>query len=73
MLLILSGEKTPTRMKANNYALLMFGGNLHPTNTGDGIQMLGGYLHFSASNTKLRGEVDKLLSILNSEHSRSQG
>ncbi|KAL8505164.1 hypothetical protein ACS0TY_016392 [Phlomoides rotata] len=51
----------------SDYALLMFGGNLLPTNSGDGIQMLGGYLHFSASNTvidlirKLRGEVDKLL------------
>lgn len=35
----------------SDYALLMFGGNLLPTKTGDGIQMLGGYLHFSASNT----------------------
>ncbi|KAL0316056.1 UNVERIFIED_CONTAM: DExH-box ATP-dependent RNA helicase DExH1 [Sesamum radiatum] len=36
--------------------------------SGDGIEMLGGYLHFSASKTvldlirKLRGELDKLLS-----------
>ncbi|KAL6514314.1 hypothetical protein OROHE_019056 [Orobanche hederae] len=51
----------------SDYALLMFGGNLIPSKTGDGIEMLGGYLHFSASKTvlnlirKLRGELDKLL------------
>ncbi|KAL0426591.1 UNVERIFIED_CONTAM: DExH-box ATP-dependent RNA helicase DExH1 [Sesamum latifolium] len=52
----------------SDYALLMFGGNLIPSKSGDGIEMLGGYLHFSASKTvldlirKLRGELDKLLS-----------
>ncbi|XP_023527583.1 DExH-box ATP-dependent RNA helicase DExH1 isoform X1 [Cucurbita pepo subsp. pepo] len=51
----------------SDYALLLFGGNLVPTKTGDGIEMLGGYLHFSASKNvldlikKLRGELDKLL------------
>ncbi|KAG8374049.1 hypothetical protein BUALT_Bualt11G0090500 [Buddleja alternifolia] len=51
----------------SDYALLMFGGNLIPSKNGDGIEMLGGYLHFSASKTvldlirKLRGELDKLL------------
>ncbi|XP_073317491.1 DExH-box ATP-dependent RNA helicase DExH1 isoform X3 [Primulina huaijiensis] len=51
----------------SDYALLMFGGNLIPSNSGDGIEMLGGYLQFSASETvldlirKLRGELDKLL------------
>ncbi|PIN10330.1 ATP-dependent RNA helicase A [Handroanthus impetiginosus] len=51
----------------SDYALLMFGGNLIPSKSGDGIEMLGGYLHFSASKTvldlirKLRGELDKLL------------
>ncbi|KAI3447410.1 hypothetical protein Pfo_004075 [Paulownia fortunei] len=51
----------------SDYALLMFGGNLNPSKSGDGIEMLGGYLHFSASKTvldlirKLRGELDKLL------------
>ncbi|KAK6126438.1 hypothetical protein DH2020_039826 [Rehmannia glutinosa] len=51
----------------SDYALLMFGGNLSPSKSGDGIEMLGGYLHFSASKTvldlirKLREELDKLL------------
>ncbi|CAK9322974.1 unnamed protein product [Citrullus colocynthis] len=51
----------------SDYALLLFGGNLVPTKTGDGIEMLGGYLHFSASKSvldlmkKLRSELDKLL------------
>ncbi|XP_010509538.1 PREDICTED: DExH-box ATP-dependent RNA helicase DExH1-like isoform X4 [Camelina sativa] len=51
----------------SDYALLMFGGNLIPSKTGEGIEMLGGYLHFSASKNvleliqRLRGEVDKLL------------
>ncbi|CAA0822531.1 RNA helicase family protein [Striga hermonthica] len=51
----------------SDYALLMFGGNLVPSKNGDGIEMLGGYLHFSASKTvldlirKLRGELDKIL------------
>ncbi|KAL2533499.1 RNA helicase family protein [Abeliophyllum distichum] len=49
------------------YALLMFGGNLIPSKSEDSIEMLGGYLHFSASKTvldlirKLRGELDRLL------------
>lgn len=51
----------------SDYALLFFGGNLIPSKTGEGIEMLGGYLHFSASKSvlelirKLRGELDKLL------------
>lgn len=51
----------------SDYALLMFGGNLVPSSRGEGIEMLGGYLHFSASKSvlelirKLRGELDKLL------------
>lgn len=51
----------------SDYALLMFGGNLLPSKSGEGIEMLGGYLHFSASKSvlelikKLRGELDKLL------------
>lgn len=51
----------------SDYALLMFGGNLIPSRSGNGIEMLGGYLHFSASDNilqlikKLRGELDKLL------------
>ncbi|KAL5545697.1 hypothetical protein UlMin_005384 [Ulmus minor] len=51
----------------SDYALLLFGGNLIPSKTGEGIEMLGGYLHFSASKNvlelirKLRGELDKLL------------
>nr|XP_043610150.1 DExH-box ATP-dependent RNA helicase DExH1 isoform X2 [Erigeron canadensis] len=51
----------------SDYALLMFGGNLIPSKNGDGIEMLDGYLQFSASKSvlglikKLRGEVDRLL------------
>ncbi|GAB2278218.1 hypothetical protein Dimus_012912 [Dionaea muscipula] len=51
----------------SDYALLLFGGNLFPSNSGDGIEMLDGYLHFSASKSvlqlikKLRGELDKIL------------
>ncbi|KAJ9559044.1 hypothetical protein OSB04_013658 [Centaurea solstitialis] len=51
----------------SDYALLMFGGNLVPSKQGDGIEMLDGYLQFSASKSvlglikKLRGEVDRLL------------
>ncbi|GJX66027.1 DExH-box ATP-dependent RNA helicase DExH1 isoform X1 [Tanacetum coccineum] len=51
----------------SDYALLMFGGNLVPSKNGDGIEMLDGYLQFSASKSvmgliqKLRGEVDRLL------------
>ncbi|XP_015577824.1 DExH-box ATP-dependent RNA helicase DExH1 isoform X2 [Ricinus communis] len=52
----------------SDYALLLFGGNLIPSKNGQGIEMLGGYLHFSASKSvlelirKLRAELDKLLS-----------
>ncbi|WJX11399.1 RNA helicase [Trifolium repens] len=51
----------------SDYALLLFGGNLDPSKNGEGIEMLGGYLHFSSSKSvielikKLRGELDKLL------------
>lgn len=51
----------------SDYSLLMFGGNLTPSKSGDGIEMLGGYLHFSASKSvldlikKLRVELDKIL------------
>ncbi|XP_062166386.1 DExH-box ATP-dependent RNA helicase DExH1 isoform X2 [Alnus glutinosa] len=51
----------------SDFALLLFGGNLTPSKSGEGIEMLGGYLHFSASKSvlelirKLRGELDKLL------------
>ncbi|XP_071690498.1 DExH-box ATP-dependent RNA helicase DExH1 [Rutidosis leptorrhynchoides] len=51
----------------SDYALLMFGGNLIPSKNGDSIEMLDGYLQFSASKSvlglikKLRGEVDRLL------------
>ncbi|XP_050384008.1 DExH-box ATP-dependent RNA helicase DExH1 isoform X2 [Argentina anserina] len=51
----------------SDYSLLLFGGNLIPTKTGEGIEMLGGYLHFSASKSvlelirRLRRELDKLL------------
>ncbi|XP_022641271.1 DExH-box ATP-dependent RNA helicase DExH1 isoform X2 [Vigna radiata var. radiata] len=51
----------------SDYALLLFGGNLVPSKSGEGIDMLGGYLHFSASKSvielirKLRRELDKLL------------
>ncbi|KAK7268103.1 hypothetical protein RIF29_20790 [Crotalaria pallida] len=51
----------------SDYALLLFGGNLIPNKSGEGIEMLGGYLHFSASKSvielirKLRAELDKLL------------
>lgn len=51
----------------SDYALLLFGGNLLPSKSGEGIEMLGGYLHFSASKNiielirKLREELDKLL------------
>lgn len=37
----------------SDYALLMFGGNLIPSKTGDRIEMLDGYLHFSASKSVL--------------------
>ncbi|CAN1772468.1 DExH-box ATP-dependent RNA helicase DExH1 [Linum perenne] len=37
----------------SDYALLLFGGSLTPSKNGDGIEMLGGYLHFSASRSVL--------------------
>lgn len=38
----------------SDYALLLFGGNLtSPGGSGEGIDMLGGYLHFSASKNIL--------------------
>ncbi|KAF2323819.1 hypothetical protein GH714_042404 [Hevea brasiliensis] len=37
----------------SDYALLLFGGSLIPSNQGEGIDMLGGYLHFSASKSVL--------------------
>ncbi|XP_057519359.1 DExH-box ATP-dependent RNA helicase DExH1 [Amaranthus tricolor] len=52
----------------SDYALLLFGGSLIPSKSGEGIEMLGGYLHFSASKSvlelikNLRTELDKLLS-----------
>ncbi|KAI0513645.1 hypothetical protein KFK09_009675 [Dendrobium nobile] len=51
----------------SDYALLLFGGSLTPSTTGEGIEMLGGYLHFSAPKSvrqliqRLRGELDRLL------------
>lgn len=51
----------------SDYALLLFGGSLSPSKTGEDIEMLGGYLHFSAPKRiieliqRLRGELDKLL------------
>lgn len=39
----------------SDYALLLFGGSLLPCKTGEeGIEMLGGYLHFSASKRVLQ-------------------
>lgn len=38
----------------SDYALLMFGGNLIPSRSGNDIEMLGGYLHFSASDNILQ-------------------
>eukprot|EP01018_Ginkgo_biloba_P025644 Gb_33245 [translate_table: standard] len=51
----------------SDYALLMFGGSLTPSQSGQGIEMLGGYLHFSASKRtlelvqNLREALDRLL------------
>ncbi|KAF6156015.1 hypothetical protein GIB67_035372 [Kingdonia uniflora] len=52
----------------SDYALLLFGGSLIPSKTGEGgIEMLGGYLHFSASKSvldlikNLRGQLDIIL------------
>ncbi|KMZ73507.1 putative ATP-dependent RNA helicase [Zostera marina] len=51
----------------SDYALLLFGGNLTPSKNGEGIEMLDGYLHFSASKSvlqliqKLKAGLDNLL------------
>lgn len=51
----------------SDYALLMFGGSLTPSQSGREIEMLEGYLHFSASEKTiklvkdLRLELDRLL------------
>ncbi|KAG9439976.1 hypothetical protein H6P81_020141 [Aristolochia fimbriata] len=51
----------------SDYALLLFGGNFAPSKSGEGIEMLGGYLHFTASKSvlqliqTLRVSLDKLL------------
>lgn len=45
----------------SEYALLLFGGNLIPSKTGEGIEMLGGYLHFSASKSVL--ELIRVMSL----------
>ncbi|XP_078427816.1 RNA helicase family protein isoform X2 [Wolffia australiana] len=51
----------------SDYALLLFGGSLRQSRSGEGIEMLDGYLHFSASKSvlqlikNLRAELDKLL------------
>ncbi|KAH9329485.1 hypothetical protein KI387_001593 [Taxus chinensis] len=51
----------------SDYALLMFGGSLAPSQSGQEIEMLGGYLHFSASKRimqlvqNLRAELDRIL------------
>ena len=37
----------------SDYALLLFGGSLMPSKSGEGIEMLGGYLHFSAPKSTL--------------------
>ncbi|KAI5062460.1 hypothetical protein GOP47_0022999 [Adiantum capillus-veneris] len=50
-----------------DYAVLLFGGNLIPNKKGDGMEMLGGYLQFSATKKvahlvqELRRELDGLL------------
>ncbi|KAJ1694012.1 hypothetical protein LUZ63_010710 [Rhynchospora breviuscula] len=38
----------------SDYALLLFGGALVPSKTGEGIEMLGGYLHFSAPKSVIQ-------------------
>ncbi|MCO5553157.1 hypothetical protein L7F22_006678 [Adiantum nelumboides] len=50
-----------------DYAVLLFGGSLIPNKKGDGMEMLGGYLQFSATKKvaqlvqELRRELDGLL------------
>lgn len=48
----------------SDYALLLFGGNLDPSKNGEGIEMLGGYLHFSASKSVI--ELIKVINFLQS-------
>ncbi|KAA8516812.1 hypothetical protein F0562_017078 [Nyssa sinensis] len=50
----------------SDYALIMFGGNLIPSKTGEGIEMLGGYLHFSASKNVL--ELIRAMSLKSLSH-----
>lgn len=38
----------------SDYALLLFGGSFMPSKTGEGIEMLGGYLHFSAPKSVIQ-------------------
>lgn len=38
----------------SEYALLLFGGTLKPSKTGEDITMLGGYLHFSAPKSVIQ-------------------
>ncbi|KAH7332234.1 hypothetical protein KP509_20G077000 [Ceratopteris richardii] len=51
----------------SDYAVLMFGGTLSSNKSGDGVEMLGGYLQFSATKKvaqliqELRRELDGLL------------
>lgn len=47
---ILIGDST----NISDYALLMFGGTLTSSQSGQGIEMLGGYLQFSSSERTLR-------------------
>lgn len=52
----------------SDYALLLFGGNLIPSKSGEGIEMLDGYLHFSASKSVLELIRVKLLYDSNCLH-----
>ncbi|XP_072988062.1 DExH-box ATP-dependent RNA helicase DExH1 isoform X2 [Typha latifolia] len=38
----------------SDYALLLFGGSLNPSKSGEGFEMLGGYLHFSAPKSVIQ-------------------
>lgn len=49
----------------SEYALLLFGGNLSPSKNGEGIEMLAGYLHFSASRSVLQLIQVRALIFLN--------
>ena len=46
----------------SDYALLLFGGSLRPSSSREGIEMLDGYLHFSASKSVL--QLIKVCSLL---------